>query len=1325
MGWSMNYFERILFRVLYPSLLIAISAANAWAVHPPGKVTFYWTGTGNDHMGGVPTGNGKTGDWENWQRSSFFPDDLNFPPLDGDLLDISNVALHQPEIRHTITISNLSLHVGVLFDLNADFSGGHLDVDAVEIANLTAGGIYYTSDFSGTTIEADNFNIDTVGMPITFSGSTLSAPELRFTGTDQNPSAPLVGGQARVNVMAGSSLEFFTLQIGRDHYSTASILNPFVLNVDASTLTGLGMDVSGGEFSQRTARVQLANGSHATLEQFVVVGSAANGELDVSGSSNLTVTSGYLNIGDLAQGSLHVNQNAEVHTSDFNVGVLAQGDVAADSDGKIYSTAAYVGVYPDHDGTVNLEGGALWQTGDLQLGASGTGYVYVRNDGTLTIDHEAVLGLQPGSRGVLNLIGSQAHLELATLATLAIGKQGTGELNLSEGATLTAMGDVSLGEFAGGTGVVTVDGNESHLTVDGALTIGEASVGRVEIRNKGKLTVTHDQITLGTDAGGDGTLLVTGDDSNLDFQDELIVGDLSKGTLNISDGAQVQATKITLGSLNESEGTLNLSGHGMAPSMLETTDEGSPESPSFIVGEFGTGTMNVTDSAQVVSAGAVVLASEINSNATVNVVGPVSQWELNDLTVGKSGAAIVTLDKGRLIANGDVVIGETGTAESSVTVKGIGGELRFGQELTVGHQGIGKLIVESGARVEFSEGITAVQVADEAAVGGGTSSGIVEIKGQDSKLASTYFDAGSNGVATVALSDKATIGSSVVRLGALSNAAGSSKADVTVSDATWTIEQMLQMRIGGSLSIGDGGKVKVQGANDDSVILDGSSLRPSKITIDGAASELTTSGNLIVGAMNGDSEVLVKGGGYLETKLAQVRGNNLSTVTISGAQSEWDASGLDITENGSLLIQAGGLVQAANVYVGYSANVGHPTLFVDGSNSRLYDDEDLFVTYGSMSVTGGANVFTSEFKVGGNDFAEVEVTGSGSSLIAVDATVSSGELRIVNGGFINTHELKLDGATGRVFVDGANASVHADSITIGSGIMHVQNGAQVMAESANISGQGVLVVTLDGSVTLGNGTETAPLRTVQVNAGGVLSGDGTIFGNLIVKKGGGNTFKGGIWKPGNSPGTFTVEGDVTIEEGGVLEMEIGGLAAGSQHDQVVATGSITAGGILDLHIVNSGSGFQLPSIGDEFTLLSAGGGISGTFENAAQLRSIAGGSLVEWSLTPGTIDAVLKAVAITPLLDGDYNGNGVVDAADYTVWRDTLGGINLAADGNRDGTIDELDYAVWKNNFGAGSGGGSALFPADSSAPGVPEPASLLLTILAAGCCCDWRRQGA
>jgi hypothetical protein len=78
---------------------------------------------------------------------------------------------------------------------------------------------------------------------------------------------------------------------------------------------------------------------------------------------------------------------------------------------------------------------------------------------------------------------------------------------------------------------------------------------------------------------------------------------------------------------------------------------------------------------------------------------------------------------------------------------------------------------------------------------------------------------------------------------------------------------------------------------------------------------------------------------------------------------------------------------------------------------------------------------------------------------------------------------------------------------------------------------------------------------------------------------------------------------------------------------------------------------------------------------------------------------------------GDYNDNGIVDAADYTVWRDTLGqsvGINLGsgADGDGDGTIGLGDYDVWKEHFGEVAGAGSG-----SLAAVVPEPAAASLLI--------------
>jgi hypothetical protein len=92
------------------------------------------------------------------------------------------------------------------------------------------------------------------------------------------------------------------------------------------------------------------------------------------------------------------------------------------------------------------------------------------------------------------------------------------------------------------------------------------------------------------------------------------------------------------------------------------------------------------------------------------------------------------------------------------------------------------------------------------------------------------------------------------------------------------------------------------------------------------------------------------------------------------------------------------------------------------------------------------------------------------------------------------------------------------------------------------------------------------------------------------------------------------------------------------------------------------------------------------------------------------------AVIITPT--GDYNGNHIVDAADYTVWRDHLGDTvpnGTGADGNANGTIDSGDYTFWKTNFGnlapgAGSGAGAVAT--------VPEPATITLVLVAIGAMC-------
>ena len=78
-------------------------------------------------------------------------------------------------------------------------------------------------------------------------------------------------------------------------------------------------------------------------------------------------------------------------------------------------------------------------------------------------------------------------------------------------------------------------------------------------------------------------------------------------------------------------------------------------------------------------------------------------------------------------------------------------------------------------------------------------------------------------------------------------------------------------------------------------------------------------------------------------------------------------------------------------------------------------------------------------------------------------------------------------------------------------------------------------------------------------------------------------------------------------------------------------------------------------------------------------------------------------------LAGDYNRDGLVDAADYIVWRATLGSeTELTADGVRDGVIDQADYDVWRANFGQTLGSRVDVSAYSSSAK-VPEPTTLMM----------------
>jgi hypothetical protein len=81
-----------------------------------------------------------------------------------------------------------------------------------------------------------------------------------------------------------------------------------------------------------------------------------------------------------------------------------------------------------------------------------------------------------------------------------------------------------------------------------------------------------------------------------------------------------------------------------------------------------------------------------------------------------------------------------------------------------------------------------------------------------------------------------------------------------------------------------------------------------------------------------------------------------------------------------------------------------------------------------------------------------------------------------------------------------------------------------------------------------------------------------------------------------------------------------------------------------------------------------------------------------------------------PTIFGDYDQNGTVDAADYAVWRKTLGQAIVLPNDATPGTVSQADYEVWRTHFGQMADHGVGT---DVSAA-IPEPETLVLLTLAA-----------
>jgi hypothetical protein len=162
-------------------------------------------------------------------------------------------------------------------------------------------------------------------------------------------------------------------------------------------------------------------------------------------------------------------------------------------------------------------------------------------------------------------------------------------------------------------------------------------------------------------------------------------------------------------------------------------------------------------------------------------------------------------------------------------------------------------------------------------------------------------------------------------------------------------------------------------------------------------------------------------------------------------------------------------------------------------------------------------------------------------------------------------------------------------------------------------------------------------------------------------------------------------------------------------------------GLFDIDFDGDGVGSSTTGSGSLGDFFSSSDG-STLYNEGAMVSASFGGTQYNWTITyqgnitwtnpdasvlgsvdsSGGVDVVLVGLSsVSAGLLGDYNDNGVVDAADYVLWRNNP--TSLDNEGASPGVVDQDDYTFWRSQFGK-SAGGAALVAA-----AVPEPGTAVL----------------
>jgi len=525
------------------------------------------------------------------------------------------------------------------------------------------------------------------------------------------------------------------------------------------------------------------------------------------------------------------------------------------------------------------------------------------------------------------------------------------------------------------------------------------------------------------------------------------------------------------------------------------------------------------------------------------------------------------------------------------------------------------------------------------------------------------------------------------------------------------------------------------------------------------AAENGTNGNINVGSNGGVGTLRVLPGGTLSIANSIVEGNNsgnsiqvgslagAGTATFSGANFSLGAQ-VQVFPNAAFSTTGSGTFANSATYTSEITGNGTSGMVDVGATATL--NGDLVLSFNSYAPSVGHNWTVLQATVLNGDFDSITsnaTLASNQSFVVTRPDVGGGK----TGYNVSLQEvlvLEVDRNSGTATITHpGSSSIDLDGYYVGSDV-----GGLNPAGRTSVNGQGSL------------GNDWVDTAATPNNVGELkVAGDGTIAGGDVAsialgsifdatagpfgqdnedlefayRRSDGTKFPGRVHYVGDQYNTLVLYVDPTGTGDAILRNPSDKTAVIDGYEILSDAGRLTTTGWSSLDendFEGADTWLEVDSNANQIGEVNQTGFTSlgpGETLNLGPLY-LGGAQDLELNfLLQDDVDGVGTAgkVFYEPFMvvdvDGDYNGDGIVNAADYTVWRNTLGSTtDLRANGDNTGAsagkIDEADYAFWKSHFGNTSGSGSSSVGAAS----VPEPSALLLLALGtAGACLTRRRE--